>query len=128
MTQNNLGTAYADLPTGDRGVNLQRAIAYYEAALRIRTEQDFPVDWAMTQNNLGIAYQDLPTGDRGVNLHWAIACYEAAIRGYRAAGLAEEADRIYRLLSSLKHADTPTSWLRFVAGGVKRLIESLRPR
>ncbi len=32
--QNNLGTAYQDLPTGDRGANLQKAIACYEAALR----------------------------------------------------------------------------------------------
>lgn len=32
--QNNLGTAYADLPTGDRGAHLQRAIACYEAAIK----------------------------------------------------------------------------------------------
>ena len=34
MTQNNLGTAYGDLPTGNRGENLERAIACYEAAAR----------------------------------------------------------------------------------------------
>jgi hypothetical protein len=34
MTQNNLGTAYSDLPSGDRGDNLRRAIACYEAAVR----------------------------------------------------------------------------------------------
>ena len=34
MTQNNLGVAYRDLPTGDRGDNLRRAIACYEAAAR----------------------------------------------------------------------------------------------
>ena len=42
MTQNNLGTAYSDLPTGDRGANLGRAIACYEAALRVYTEADCP--------------------------------------------------------------------------------------
>ena len=31
-TQNNLGRAYAILPTGDRGKNLARAIAAFEAA------------------------------------------------------------------------------------------------
>jgi hypothetical protein len=32
--------------------NLRRTITYYEAALRIYTERDFPQDWATTQNNL----------------------------------------------------------------------------
>jgi predicted ATPase/class 3 adenylate cyclase len=81
-TQNNLGNAYAELPTGDRGQNLKRAIACYEKALRVYTERDFPHDWAMTQNNLGAVYGQLPTGDRGDNLKRAIACYEAALRVY----------------------------------------------
>ena len=84
-TQNNLGIAYSDLPTGDRGENLRRAIACYESALRVRTEADFPSDWATTQNNLGTAYRNLPTGDRGENLRRAIACYESALRVYTEA-------------------------------------------
>src|SRR5947199_2807983 len=32
MTQNNLGVAYDELPTGDRAANLQKTIAAYEAA------------------------------------------------------------------------------------------------
>jgi tetratricopeptide (TPR) repeat protein len=78
-TQNNLGIAYGNLPTGDRVANLQKAIAAYEAALTVLTEKDFPVDWAMTQNNLGNAYSELPTGDRAANLQKAIAAYEAAL-------------------------------------------------
>ncbi|MCJ7777873.1 MAG: hypothetical protein MUP16_06125, partial [Sedimentisphaerales bacterium] len=54
--QNNLGIAYADLPTGDRTENLKKANAAYEATLRVWIEKDFPVDWAITQNNLGTAY------------------------------------------------------------------------
>jgi tetratricopeptide (TPR) repeat protein len=122
------GLILSDLPTANRAESLARAIACYEAALRVQTEEDFPVQWAMTQNNLGIAYQDLPTGDRGANLQKAIACYEAAIRGYRSAGLTGEADRIDWLLIALRHADTPTSWLRFIADRVKWLIDSLRRR
>src|ERR1039458_1367739 len=38
LTQNNLGIAYADIPTGDRAENLRRAIEHYEAALRVYTE------------------------------------------------------------------------------------------
>ena len=46
--------------------------------MRVYTEANFPIDWAMTQNNLGAAYADLPTGDRGKSLRRAIACYKAA--------------------------------------------------
>ena len=55
-TQVNLGAAYTQLPTGDRAANLQKAITAYEAALQVRTEEDFPVDWAQTQTGLGAAY------------------------------------------------------------------------
>jgi len=78
-TQNNLGGAYFDLPTGDRSESLAKAIACYEAALSVRTEHDFPAEWAITQNNLGTAYRGLPT-DRNENLARAIACFEAALR------------------------------------------------
>ncbi len=80
--QIHLGNAYGQLPTGDQSENLKKAIACYEAALRVYTEQEFPVQWAMTQNNLGNAYAGLPTGEREVNLKKAIACYEAALRVY----------------------------------------------
>jgi len=76
----NLGFAYASLPTGDRGDNLRRAIACYEAALRVLAESEFPQDWAMAQNNLGNACASLPAGDHGDNLRRAIACYKAALR------------------------------------------------
>jgi tetratricopeptide (TPR) repeat protein len=79
-TQNNRGIVYSDLPAGDRGENLKKAIACYEAALRVYTERDFPADWATTQNNLGAAYWNLPADDRRENLKKAIACYEAALR------------------------------------------------
>ena len=75
-----LGTAYADLPTGDRGENLERAIGCYGEALRVYTPEAAPLDYAMTQNNLGNAYADLPTGDRGENLERAIGCYGEALR------------------------------------------------
>ena len=80
--QHNLGTAYRNLPAGDRAANLRQAITCYEAALQVRTREAFPVDWAMTQNNLGTAYGDLPTGDRAANLKQAIACFEAALQVY----------------------------------------------
>ena len=79
-SQNNLGIAYSDLPVGDRADNLRKAIACYKAALRVRTERAFPVQWAMTQNNLGAAYGELPKRDGADNLQKAINCFEAALR------------------------------------------------
>ncbi len=67
---------------GSTTANLERAIACYEAALRVYTEAAFPQDWARTQNNLGGAYADLHRGDRAANVRRAIACYEAVLRVY----------------------------------------------
>ena len=78
--QNNLGNAYAQLPTADRGANLARAIACYQEALTVYTAEAAPLDYAMTQNNLGNAYAALPTGERAANLARAIECYQQALR------------------------------------------------
>ena len=72
---NSFGVELCEATLGNRSLNLRRAIACYEAALRVYTESDFPADWAGTQNNLGIAYSNLPAGDRGENLRLAIDCY-----------------------------------------------------
>ena len=91
-TQNNLGAAYSDLPVGDRGENLKKAIECYEAALRVRTETDFPQAWANTMCNLGLAWWDLAdhSGDRQL-LGTARDCFLNAARGYRAVGNEDEA-------------------------------------
>jgi predicted ATPase/class 3 adenylate cyclase len=80
--QTSLGTAYAQLPTGNRTENLQRAIACYEAALQFHTLPEFPAEWAGIQINLGTAYSDLPTGNRTENLQRAIACFEPVLQIY----------------------------------------------
>jgi hypothetical protein len=59
MTQNNLGTAWSDLPTGDRSANLEKAIACYEAALRVRTERGFPRQHSEIAENLSSAHVTL---------------------------------------------------------------------
>jgi hypothetical protein len=61
---------------------VQQAIACYEAALRVRTERDFPVDWAKTRTSLGLLYTAIPDGSRTENLKSAKACFEAALRIY----------------------------------------------
>jgi tetratricopeptide (TPR) repeat protein len=82
LSQNNLGSAYRDLATGDQAANLQKAISAFQAALVVYTEKGFPVAWARTQNNLSSAYWALPTGDRAANLQKAISGYEAALGVY----------------------------------------------
>ena len=52
MTQNNLATAYRNIPGGDRAANIQRAIECYEAALRVYTEQAFPQEYEVVLNGL----------------------------------------------------------------------------
>jgi tetratricopeptide (TPR) repeat protein len=105
-TQNNLGNAYAQLPTGDRSENLRRAIACYENALRVYTETEFPYEWASTQHNLGVALAYLAdeTGDARL-LDSARACFEAAARGFKAAGLNEQAAHARQILKQLESID-----------------------
>src|SRR2546423_1493316 len=78
--KNDLGVAYSQLLTGSRTTNLERAIACYQDALRFRTPEIAPFDYAMTQMNLGNAYGDLPTGARVANVTRAITCYHEALR------------------------------------------------
>ncbi|MGV3724067.1 MAG: hypothetical protein ACO1SX_24510 [Actinomycetota bacterium] len=58
-TQHCLGTACADLATGDREENLRQAVTYFEAALRVRTEAGFPAQWAQSSLQLGAVWEAL---------------------------------------------------------------------
>jgi tetratricopeptide (TPR) repeat protein len=81
-TQTNLGIAYWAMPTGERGENLRKAIAAFEAALTVFRKESYAFEWALAQNNIAIAWVDTPTGDRGQNLRKGIAAYEAALTVY----------------------------------------------
>jgi tetratricopeptide (TPR) repeat protein len=59
MTQNNLGNAWRNMPTGDRRENLRKAIAACEAALTVLTRAAHPVEWARTRFNQGLVLQGL---------------------------------------------------------------------
>lgn len=48
----NLGIAYANLPTGDRGENLRLAIAAFQETLEIYTAEAFPEEHEMITGNL----------------------------------------------------------------------------
>lgn len=55
---NSLGVELGSASLGNRTGNLRQAIACYEAALRVRTEQDFPLEHKRTLANLQLARDD----------------------------------------------------------------------
>jgi len=65
---------------GDRADNIERSIEHYNNALKVRTEKDFPEQWAMTQNNLAKAYEDRILGDRADNIERSIEHYNNALK------------------------------------------------
>jgi hypothetical protein len=63
-----LANAYKDRIKGERGENIEKAIAFYEAALQVYTRDAFPQQWVMTQNNLAAACSERIKGERGEDL------------------------------------------------------------
>jgi hypothetical protein len=76
-TQDNLGAAYQDRIRGDRADNLEKAIAYLEASLTVRTREALPRDHLVTAQLLGLALME--------KRDWHKA--RAALAGARAAFL-----------------------------------------
>ncbi len=74
-----LGNLYQQYPQGDRASNLERAIAFYTAALTVYTRDAFPENWAAAQNNLASAYLYRIRGEKAENIEMAIASYTAAL-------------------------------------------------
>jgi len=73
------GNLIAQFPLGQRGLNIELAIAAYERALEVYTREALPQQWAMTQNNLAVAYLNRIHGERADNLELAIAAAERAL-------------------------------------------------
>ncbi|WP_141705457.1 tetratricopeptide repeat protein, partial [Microcystis aeruginosa] len=65
---------------GEKADNLENAIAACQEALKVRTLDEFPQDWAMTQNNLANAYRDRIRGEKADNLENAIAACQEALK------------------------------------------------
>ncbi len=99
--------------------NLKQAIAYYEQALSLISEHDYPQDWANTQYNLGTALSDLPMGDQRENWLRAIACYELALRIYTEQNFPREwamtQHNLGTVLGRLPFGDRSSNLLRAIA-------------
>jgi tetratricopeptide (TPR) repeat protein len=73
-------SAYAHAPTGDRQVNLRKAIAIYNEALKYGGS--LPELYAVLQNGLGDTYSQLAMMDGTVDFQLAVNYYKEALRFY----------------------------------------------
>jgi tetratricopeptide (TPR) repeat protein len=82
MTQNNLGNALATLGERESGTaRLEDAVAAYREALKERTRERVPLDWAQTQYNLGNVLQTLGARASGMaRLEDAVVAYREALK------------------------------------------------
>ena len=81
---NDLGTALATLGERDSGTErLEQAVAAYQQALKERTRDRVPLDWAATQNNLGNALKTLGERDSDTErLEQAVEAFQQALKEY----------------------------------------------
>jgi tetratricopeptide (TPR) repeat protein len=80
ILQAKLGLAYTDRIFEKTVENLETAIQYCQAALKVFTPEAYPEKWADIQNNLGNAYRERIRGEWQENLEQAIHCYQLALR------------------------------------------------
>ncbi len=82
MTQNNLGTALVALGERESGTaRLEQAVAAYDEALKERTRERVPLQWATTQNNRGNALLTLGERESGTaRLEQAVAAFDEALK------------------------------------------------
>jgi hypothetical protein len=74
-TQNNLGTAYTDLPSAtaeERAQNVRSAIECYKAALEIYKKDEYPQNYCFTAANLGMILADI---DKSKACYWLKEAY-----------------------------------------------------
>ena len=81
QTQTNLGNALQSLGERESGTARLEEGAAYREALKERTRERVPLDWATTQNNLGAALQSLGERESGTaRLEEAVAAYREALK------------------------------------------------
>jgi exonuclease VII small subunit len=81
-TQNNLGNALHAIGVRESGtVKLEEAVARFREALKERTRERVPLQWAMTQNNLGNTLQVLGGRESGTaKLNEAVVAFREALK------------------------------------------------
>jgi tetratricopeptide (TPR) repeat protein len=79
---NDLGVALQELGDRESGTTrLDQAVEAFREALKERTREHVPLDWAMTQHNLGAVLQTLGDRESGTaRLDEAVAAYREALK------------------------------------------------
>jgi tetratricopeptide (TPR) repeat protein len=82
LAQHNLGSALMMRSERESGTaRLEEAVAAYCEALKERTRERVPLEWAATQNNLGTALSELGERERGTTrLKEAVAAFRNALK------------------------------------------------
>jgi CHAT domain-containing protein len=78
----NFGKAYMKRINGKKAENLEEAIKYFKAALKIWTRDKFPQGWAKTISNIGEAYRNRINEKKAENLEKAIRYHQVALKVY----------------------------------------------
>jgi CHAT domain-containing protein/tetratricopeptide (TPR) repeat protein len=79
-----------EFPKGDKGSNLEIAIAGYEIASSVYTQNSLKQSWAMAQGTLGLAYRNRLRGDWEENIEKAITCYQNCLQFYTRQAFPDE--------------------------------------
>jgi CHAT domain-containing protein/tetratricopeptide (TPR) repeat protein len=79
-----------EFPKGDKGSNLEIAIAGYEIASSVYTQNSLKQSWAMAQGTLGLAYHNRLRGDWEENIEKAITCYQNCLQFYTRQAFPDE--------------------------------------
>lgn len=85
MAHTNLGLGLLERPDAARDGSTDDAIDHFEQALRWRTFERDPLDWAYTQVNLALAFERRVADDRAADLRRSICHNTEAMRGFAAA-------------------------------------------
>ena len=103
---NDLGTALATLGERDSGTDrLKQAVEAFQQALKERTRDRVPLDWAGTQYNLALTYLTLfENTAQAAHLDQAQDLLRAAAAEFAAAGASHYADMAARLLAKIDAA------------------------
>lgn len=129
-TQNALGLAYRNYPSGDPAENIRHAIRSFMAALDIRTQEAHFVDWVETIINLGTTYAQDPTGNvREAIRMFQIVLNTKAIKDYPELWAKTQAElgATYDHQSSTEQTDAPQSALKAYQAALTVYTQATHP-
>ncbi len=111
---------------------LEEAVAYYQEALKERTRERVPLDWAVTQNNLGAALASLGERESGTKrLEEAVAAFGEALKDRTRERVPRDwamtQNQLGAALASLGERESGTKRLEEAVAAFKAALEVFEP-